>query len=42
MVHGCIDGCSRRIITCMRTADNNRADTVLQLFIDRVQLGSFY
>ncbi len=36
MVHGCIDGYSRRIIY-LRAADNNRADTVLQLFIDGVQ-----
>lgn len=29
--HGCIDGYSRRIIY-LRACDNNRADTVLQLF----------
>ena len=36
VVHGCIDGYSRRIIY-LKCADNNRADTVLQLFLDGVE-----
>jgi hypothetical protein len=36
VVHGCIDGYSRRIIY-LKCADNNRADTVLQLFVDGVE-----
>lgn len=42
MIHGCIDGYSRRIIY-LKAADNNRADTVLELFrfaIDRLGLPS--
>ena len=37
MVHGCIDGYtnSRRIIY-LKACDNNRSDTVLQLFIEAV------
>ena len=35
-MHGCIDGYSRRIIY-LKCADNNRADTVLQLFLDGVE-----
>ena len=35
MVHGCIDGYSRRIIY-LKAVDNNRADTVLELFRDAV------
>ena len=31
MIHGCIDGYSRRIIY-LKAADNNRAETVLHLF----------
>ena len=31
MIHGCIDGYSRRIIY-LKAADNNRAETVLNLF----------
>ena len=39
MIHGCIDGYSRRIVY-LHCCDNNRADTVLQLFIEGVrQLG---
>ena len=34
--HGCIDGYSRRIIY-LKACDNNRADTVLQLFTDSVE-----
>ena len=34
--HGCIDGYSRRIIY-LKCADNNWADTVLQLFVDGVE-----
>ena len=36
VIHGCIDGYSRRIIY-LKCADNNRADTVLQLFMDGVE-----
>ena len=36
VVHGCVDGYSRRIIY-LRCADNSRADTVLQLFVDGVE-----
>ena len=42
MVHGCIDGFSRRIIY-LKAADNNCAETVLQLFtevVDRLGLPS--
>ena len=35
VVHGCIDGYSRRIIY-LKACDNNRSDTVLQLFIEAV------
>lgn len=35
VVHGCIDGYSRRIVY-LKAADNNRADTVLELFTDAV------
>lgn len=35
MVHGCIDGYSRRIIY-LKACDNNRSDTVLQLFTEAV------
>ena len=35
MVHGCIDGYSRRIIY-LKATDNNRSDTVLELFTDAV------
>lgn len=35
MVHGCIDGYSRRIVY-LSAHDNNRADTVLQLFVNGV------
>jgi hypothetical protein len=41
-VHGCIDGFSRRIIY-LKAADNNCAETVLQLFtesVDRLGLPS--
>ncbi|KAL5493568.1 hypothetical protein EMCRGX_G014772 [Ephydatia muelleri] len=39
VIHGCIDGYSRRIVY-LHCCDNNRADTVLQLFIEGVrQLG---
>ncbi len=41
-MHGCIDGFSRRIIY-LKAADNNRADTVLELFrnaVDQVGLPS--
>ena len=39
VVHGCIDGYSRRIVY-LKASDNNRAETVLQLFTDAVdQLG---
>lgn len=34
MTHGCIDGYSRRIMHC---ADNNRAETVLDLFTEQVR-----
>jgi hypothetical protein len=34
-VHGCIDGYSRRIIY-LKAVDNNRAETVLELFTDAV------
>lgn len=36
VIHGCIDGYSRRIIY-LKCCDNNRADTVLQLFMSGVQ-----
>ena len=35
MIHGCIDGYSRRIIY-LHASDNNRANTVLKLFADAV------
>ena len=35
MVHGCIDGYSRRIVY-LKASDNNRAETVLQLFTEAV------
>ena len=35
VVHGCIDGYSRRIIY-LKAVDNNQADTVLELFRDAV------
>ncbi len=35
MTHGCIDGVSRRIIY-LKATDNNRAETVLQLFSNAV------
>ena len=35
VVHGCIDGYSRRIIY-LNASDNNRAETVFQLFINSV------
>lgn len=35
VIHGCIDGYSRRIIY-LQAADNNQADTVLQLFTQAV------
>ena len=39
MIHGCIDGYSRRIIY-LKAADNNSAETVLHLFSNSVnQLG---
>ncbi len=36
VVHGCIDGFSRRIIY-LKGSDNNRAETVLQLFVEAVR-----
>ena len=42
MVHGCIDGYSRRVIY-LKAVDNNRAVTVLELFrnaVDRLGLSS--
>ena len=36
MIHGCIDGYSRRIIY-LHCSDNNRADTVRDLFVDAVR-----
>ena len=36
VVHGCIDGYSRRIIY-LHCECNNRAETVLQLFVDGVR-----
>ncbi len=36
VIHGCIDGYSRRIMY-LRASDNNSADTVLELFVDAVQ-----
>ena len=35
VIHGCIDGYSRRIIY-LKATDNNRSDTVLELFVDGV------
>ena len=35
MIHGCIDGYSRRIIY-LKAADNNRAETVLHFFTEAV------
>ena len=35
VIHGCIDGYSRRIIY-LKAVDNNRADTVLEFFSDSV------
>ena len=35
VIHGCIDGYSRRVIY-LQASDNNRSDTVLQLFVDGV------
>lgn len=35
-MHGCIDGYSRRLIY-LKASDNNRADTVLELFADAVE-----
>ena len=35
MIHGCIDGYSRRIIY-LKAVDNNRAETVLHLFSNSV------
>lgn len=37
MIHGCVDGYSR-LIVYLNVADNNRADTVLDVFQDAVQL----
>lgn len=37
VIHGCIDGYSRRIIY-LNCADNNRATTVLQLFMEQVRV----
>ena len=37
MIHGFIDGYSR-LITGLRVSDNNRADTVLGLFLDAAHL----
>ena len=36
MIHGCIDGFSRQIIY-IHCADNNRAETVLNYFVDGVE-----
>ena len=36
MIHGCIDGFSRRIIY-IHCADNDRSETVLEYFIDGVE-----
>ena len=36
VIHGCIDGYSRKIIY-LQCNDNNRAETVLQLFLDGVR-----
>lgn len=35
IIHGCIDGFSRRIVN-LKATDNNRAETVLQLFVEAV------
>ncbi len=40
VIHGCIDGYSRRIMY-LRASDNNSADTVLELFVDAVQQFGF-
>jgi len=37
VIHGCIDGYSRRIIY-IQYADNNRAATVLQLFVEQLEV----
>ena len=37
IVHGCVDGYSRRIIY-LHCADNNRAETVLEQFVDQVRI----
>lgn len=37
MLHGCIDGYSRRIIY-LQCADNNRAATVMQLFVEQLRV----
>ena len=36
MIHGCIDGYSRKIIY-LKAANNNRSQTVLELFTDAVE-----
>ena len=36
VIHGCIDGYSRRIIY-LKCSDNNRAETVVDLFVSGVQ-----
>ena len=37
MIHGCVDGYSRRIIY-MKASDNNRSETVLSLFTESVNI----